>query len=392
MLAAKWAFWISLGLVLYAYAVYPLLLAAACRAARIWRGRAAARSRDVSSRGGRAADWPSVSLLVPAFNERRRLAAKLRNLGEMDYPDNRIEVIFVSDGSTDGTDQVLAAVERPRFRFFRLDRRQGKPSAVNRAAAASRGEILVFSDAATLFAPDAVRRLVGHFTDPGVGAVCGALEFARSAESAATEGVYWRYETALRRMEGELGATLTASGAIYAVRRAAFRPLATDTILEDFLVPMTARRLGYRVVYDPAARATDTAPETVGGEFARRVRLAAGSFRALVPLARAAATSPAVLWAFVSHKLLRWLAPLFLVAMALASAALASRPFYAIALALQAAFYLWALAGLAFRERLAKIRFALVGYFLVAMNLAFLVGLGRLVAGRQPVAWTRVDA
>jgi cellulose synthase/poly-beta-1,6-N-acetylglucosamine synthase-like glycosyltransferase len=392
MTAAKWAFWISLGLVLYAYALYPLLLAFVCRAARCRRRNLTADLSGVSARPGAAADWPTVSLLVPAYNERPRLAAKLRNLEQMDYPDNRIEVIFVSDGSTDGTDQVLGAVERPRFRFYRQERRQGKPSAVNRAAAASRGEILVFSDAATLFAPDAVRRLAGHFSDPRVGAVCGALEFARSEESAATEGVYWRYETALRRMEGKLGATLTASGAIYAVRRAAFRPLEPDTILEDFLVPMTARRLGYRVVYDPAARATDTAPETVHGEFARRVRLAAGSFRALVPLARAAATSPSVLWAFVSHKLLRWLAPLFLVAIALASAALAGRPFYAVALALQAAFYLWALAGLAFRERLAKVRFALVGYFLVAMNLAFLMGLGRLVAGRQPVAWTRVDA
>ena len=392
MTAAKWTFWICLGLVLYAYAVYPLLLVAACRGARAWRWRPATRSRGASARESSAAVWPTVSLLVPAFNERPRLEAKLRNLGEMDYPDNRVEVIFVSDGSTDGTDGVLGAVERPRFRFYRLDRRQGKPSAVNRAAAAARGEILVFSDAATLFAPDAVRRLVRHFADPRVGAVCGALEFARSAESAATEGVYWRYETALRRMEGELGATLTASGAIYAVRRAAFRPLPPDTILEDFLAPMTARRLGYRVIHDPAARATDTAPETVRGEFARRVRLAAGSFRAALPLARAAATSPGVFWAFVSHKLLRWLAPLFLVAMALASAALAGRPFYAMALALQAAFYLWALAGLAFRERLAKVRFALVGYFLVAMNLAFLVGLGRLVAGRQPVAWTRVDA
>lgn len=392
MTAAEWIFWISSGLVLYAYALYPLLLAGACRVWRAWRRRNAEHAETISDGASAASDWPTVSLLVPAFNEQPRLQAKLRNLGEMDYPDNRIEVVFVSDGSTDGTDGVLGAIERPRFRFYRLDRRQGKPSAINRAAAAARGEILVFSDAATLFAPDAVRRLARHFSDPRVGAVCGPLEFARSAESAATEGVYWRYETALRRMEGELNATLTASGAIYAVRRAAFRPLAPDTILEDFLVPMTARRLGYRVLYDPSARATDTAPETVRGEFARWVRLAAGSFRALGALVRGASTNPAVFWAFLSHKLLRWLAPLFLVTMAISSVALASRPFYGFALASQAAFYLWALAGMVFRDRLAKIRFALVGYFLVAMNLAFLVGLGRSITGRQPVAWTRVDA
>lgn len=339
-----------------------------------------------------APHWPMVSLLVPAFNERQHLAEKLRNLAQMDYPDGRLEVIFVSDGSTDGTDAVLEAIEQPGYRFYRLERRQGKPSAINRAAAAARGEVLVFSDAATLFAPDAVRRLVEHFRDPRVGAVCGALEFARSAESASTEGVYWRYETFLRQMEGLLGATLTASGAIYAVRRAAFLPLAPDTILEDFLVPMTARRLGYQVVYDPLARATDAAPETVRGEFARRVRLAAGSFRAVGPLAHAALASPVVFWAFLSHKLLRWLAPVFLVAMAIASVALTARPFYAFVLALQIAFYLWAFVGMVFRKRLGNIRFALVGYFLVAMNLAFLVGLGRSIAGRQPITWTRVDA
>jgi cellulose synthase/poly-beta-1,6-N-acetylglucosamine synthase-like glycosyltransferase len=388
----KWIFWLSLGLVGYAYILYPAALWIVCRIARRLR-----RAKD-ADRPGRSSgapvlpyDCPTVSLIVPAFNEEKHLPAKLANLDEIDYRGDRMEVIFISDGSTDGTDALLSAVCRARFRFFRLRSRQGKPGALNRAAAAARGDILVFSDASTIFAPDAVRNLVRHFGDPAVGVVCGSLGFTRTAESAGTEGVYWTYETALRRMEARIGATLTASGAIYAVRRSCFRPLAPDTILEDFLVPMTARRLGYRVLYDPEARACDTAAPTVGGEFTRRARLAAGSFRALVPLTRAALTSPVVLWAFLSHKLLRWLVPVFLVALAGASIALRARPVYGFALALQAAFYLWALAGLLFRERLRKVRFALVGYFLVAMNLAFLVGLARSVSGRQPVTWTRVN-
>jgi cellulose synthase/poly-beta-1,6-N-acetylglucosamine synthase-like glycosyltransferase len=389
MNATKSIFWLALGLVCYAYILYPAALWAVCRIARRAGGKRASGKRRRAP--ALPFDCPTVSLVVPAFNEEKDLPAKLSNLDEIDYRRDRMEVIFVSDGSTDGTDALLAGVCRPRFRFFRLPSRQGKPGALNRAAAAARGDILVFSDASTILAPDAVRNLVRHFGDPTVGVVCGALGFSRTEESAETEGVYWTYETALRRMEARIGATLTASGAIYAVRRACFRPLAPDTILEDFLVPMTARRLGYRVLYDPEARARDTAAATVGGEFTRRARLAAGSFRALVPLTRAALSSPAVFWAFLSHKLLRWLVPVFLVALAVTSVALRAKPVYGFALALQAAFYLWALAGLVFRERLRKVRFALVGYFLVAMNLAFLVGLARSVSGRQPVTWTRVN-
>jgi cellulose synthase/poly-beta-1,6-N-acetylglucosamine synthase-like glycosyltransferase len=389
MNAAKWLFWLSLGLVGYAYVLYPAMLWVVCRVMR----RAGRKPPRCTSFGRPTLpfDCLTVSLVVPAYNEEKHLAAKLANLDEIDYRRDRMEAIFVSDGSTDGTDALLAAVCRPRFRVFRLPSRQGKPGALNRAVAAARGDLLVFSDASTIFAPDAVRKLARHFADPTVGVVCGALGFTRTAESARTEGVYWTYETALRRMEARIGATLTASGAIYAVRRCCFRPLAPDTILEDFLVPMMARRLGYRVLYDPEARACDTAAPTVGGEFTRRARIAAGSFRALVPLTRAALTSPAVLWAFLSHKLLRWLAPLLLVALATASVALRAQPIYRFALALQVAFYLWALAGLVFRERLRRVRFGLIGYFLVAMNLAFLVGLARSVSGRQPVTWTRVN-
>lgn len=392
MNAIEWMFWTCLALIVYTYLLYPLVLAGVCVAWRLYRGAAEGRRlAGDDQRSASPAEWPFVSLLVPAYNEEKDLAAKLANLDEIDYPSDRLEIVFVSDGSTDATDEMLAGIRRPGVRYFRLPRRQGKPAALNLAAGNANGEIFVFSDAATLFAPDAIRNLVSHFRDSRVGVVCGALGFARSEESAATEGIYWRYETAMRRCEAELGVTLTASGAIYAIRRVAFRPLKADTILEDFLIPMTARRLGFRVLYDPEARAWDTAPATVGGEFRRRVRLGAGSFRALGPLTRASLTSPALFWSFLSHKLFRWLAPFFLLGIALASIALHAKPFFALALGLQAAFYLWALSGLAWRERLRRVPFGLLAYFFVAMNLAFLVGLARTVTRRQPVTWMRVS-
>lgn len=391
MSAITWTFWICLGAVVYAYTLYPVALSAACRIAGAWQARNAGGDARRAAGTWPHRELPRISLLVTAFNEECHLAAKLRNIDQIDYPRDHFECIFVSDGSTDATDRILEDASQPGFHFLRLPVRQGKPTAVNLAAATARGDILILSDASTMLSPDAARKLAAHFADPRIGVVCGSITFARTEESAATEGIYWRYETMLRRMEAQISATLTASGAMYAVRRSCFRPLAPGAILDDFLVPMTARRLGYRVEYDPEARARETAATSVKAEFTRRVRLAAGSFRSLGTLTRGALSSPVVLWAFLSHKLLRWLAPVFLIGLLATSFALREKPLYGLALTLQGAFCLWALAGWAYRPRLEKVRFALVAYFLMAMNVAFLVGLARSLTGRQSVTWTRVN-
>lgn len=388
MTIAQYVFWLAMAVVLYTYFVYPIALWGVCRIVRLTRRAVKPTGRESLKE---TLDWPTVSIVVAAFNEEACLPSKLSNSEGIDYPPGRLEFVFVSDGSTDRTDELLSRLNPPRYQFLRLARRMGKPSALNEAASLAKGEILVFSDASTALDCGAIRRLVGHFGDPQVGVVCGAPSFGRSAESKATEGLYWSYETALRRMEGQIGATLTASGTIYAMRRACFRPLPADAILDDFLIPMTARRLGYKVLYEPEARAWETAPATVRDEFIRRARLAAGSFGALGPLMRAALLSPSLLWAFVSHKLLRWLVPLCLIAMAGSSLTLVREPLYRWAFLLQAMLYLWAIAGLFFRDQLAKLRFGLVAYFLVAMNMALLVGMARWVTHRQSVTWTRVD-
>lgn len=229
-----------------------------------------------------------------------------------------------------------------------------------------------------------------HFSDPTVGLVCGALQFERSEESRQTEGVYWKYESMLRLMEARLDATLTASGAIYAMRRQCYTSLDPGIVLEDFLIPMNARKQGYRVLYDPEAVATDFAAPTVAGEFARRVRLAAGSFQALGQLLRVPLGGFTLL-AFVSHKLLRWIVPFLLIGLLVSNAFLAGQPLYRLTLIGQVLFYVWAAMGFAFRHRMQRARFALVGYFLLAMNLAFLVGFFRYLTGRQEVTWQRVN-
>ena len=190
--------------------------------------------------------------------------------------------------------------------------------------AGARHEIIVFSDAATLFALDAVKKLVRHFADPHVGVVCGALQFRGSAESRQTEGVYWGYESMIRLMESRLGVTLSGSGAIYALRRQCFVPLAADTLVEDLVVPMNARALGFRVLYDPEARATDFAASTVAGEFTRRVRIATGSFQVLGQLLRAPLDARTI--RLLSHKVLRWIIPFLLIGILVSSASLCSSP------------------------------------------------------------------
>ncbi len=382
-------FWVCALAAAYTYLLYPLFLFQAYALSQIFRDlfyltrRHSRRAPDLADE-----DLPPVSLIIAAYNEQEALPARLSNLRLIDYPAERLEVLVVSDGSTDRTNEILNEAQASNIRNILQPVRGGKASALNRGVELAKNDLLLFSDAATLFAANTLRKLVRHFRDSQVGAVCGALQFSRSAESRETEGIYWKYESMLRLMEARLGATLTASGALYVLRRKCFHPLEPGTIIEDFVIPMNCRKAGFRVVYDPEAVATDVAAPTVKGEFTRRVRLAVGSFRAL----RALSSTPLdslTCWAFFSHKLLRWVLPFFLLGMLLSNFLLAKREPYSVLLAVQAAFYLGALAGFFFRGKKLHSRFATLCYYLLAMHLAFAVGLVRLLLGKDQGVWQK---
>ena len=222
-----------------------------------------------------------------------------------------------------------------------------------------------------------------------MGVVCGALEFHRTLESERTDGVYWGFESMLRLMEARLGATLGASGAIYALRRQCYFPLAPNTTMDDFLIPMRARNAGYRVLYDPEARATDVAASSIAGEFSRRVRVAAGSYRILGSLLTRNLFSFSG-FAFFSHRVLRWLLPFLLLGLLASSGLLIAKPFYRVIFIAQILFCLWAAIGFLFRRRLQRVRYGLMGYFMLAINAAFLVGFWRFLFGREEATWQRV--
>jgi poly-beta-1,6-N-acetyl-D-glucosamine synthase len=343
-------FWISLGLVLYIYAGYPVLLA-------VW-SRVAERRRQTDERL-----TPPVSIVIAARNEGERLAARVENLLTLDYPPSRLEVIVVSDGSADRTAEVLAPWTEPRYggpaRVRLIEREpQGKAAALNAGVAAARHDILVFADARQRFAPDAVRWLVAAFADPSVGAVSGelVLDCERDASrSTIGDGVdaYWRYEKWLRARESAIDSMLGVTGAIYAIRRACWRPLPYGTILDDVLAPMRAVLAGWRVVFEERAKAFDVIAPDATVESRRKTRTLAGNYQLLALEPRLLLPGVNRVWLqYLSHKLGRLLVPWALVVLFLASLALApTSTFYMMAAVVQSVFYGLALYGARLERR-----------------------------------------
>jgi cellulose synthase/poly-beta-1,6-N-acetylglucosamine synthase-like glycosyltransferase len=337
-------FWSAVALVAYVYVGYPLLVGAwAARRPRPWR-------RSASS-------LPTVSIVVAARNEAARLPGRIENLLALDYPRERLEIVVVSDGSTDRTDLVMASEAARRGRLdaqVRFVERpgDGKAAALNTGVALARHEVLVFADARQRFARGAVRALVASFDDPAVGVVSGELVLdceAGESASAAADGVgaYWRYEKWIRAREAAVGSMLGATGAIYAMRRAAWRALPHGTILDDVLAPMRAVCAGWRAVFEPDARAFDvTAPDTAA-EHRRKTRTLAGNWQLLAMAPRLLVPGANPVWfQFVSHKVGRLLVPFALVAALASSAALAPEsPLFQVAFGAQAVFYAFAAYG-----------------------------------------------
>lgn len=372
------AFWICLGLVAFAYVGYPLLLAVAVRLVRH-----PPISEDVT---------PAVSLLIPAYNEERVLAAKLESCLALDYPKDRLQIVVLSDGSTDGTNAIAGRYADRGVELLAWDENRGKLDVVRDGIAGATGEIAVFSDAATLLAPDSLRLLVRPFADPQVGCVSSRYRVVnpQTAQLGHEEGFYWRYESFLKRCEGDLWSTLGAHGALYAIRRDLFPDLASDTINDDYVIPARIAAAGHRVVYEPAAVATEEASEMTG--FARRVRIAVGNVQQLRLIGLFLwPPRPWLLFAFVSHKVLRLFGPFLLLA-ALGLNLFLPGTLYAVALAAQGGFYALALAGWALGERSFGIPLLKLPYYFCMINAAYVVGCLRVLVGAERLVWNAPPA
>jgi cellulose synthase/poly-beta-1,6-N-acetylglucosamine synthase-like glycosyltransferase len=374
---AELIFWLSAAALLYTYLGYPLLLLIVSRL----------RAYPV-----RRADWtPVVSVIITAYNEERDLAAKLENTLALDYERDKLEVIVASDCSTDSTDEIARSFASRGVRLYRQPVRLGKTAAQNAAIREARGEIILFSDATTHYQPDVLRIMNRNFADPAVGCVAGRLVYVDPARSSVGRGArsYWGYETFLKRHESRAGSLIGASGCLYAVRRSAYVPL-YDEACSDFLIATKMVEQGLRAVYEPEAVCTEETNRRTDKELRMRVRVITQTFtdlwrhRAMMNPLRSGLYAIQLL----SHKVMRYLVPFFLILILLASVALAPRSlFYAVVLLAQLLFYATAALSYALERFGVHTRLlALPQYFLVA-NLASLIAGYKFLSGERYARW-----
>ncbi len=382
-------FWSLLALVVYSYVGYGFVLYLMVRLKRVFNPR---------PKVSYPKEWPTVTLLIASYNELDFLPQKVKNCLELTYQINQLRILFVTDGSTDGSESYLASQNG--IEVLHQGKRAGKIMAMNRGMQHVNSEIVVFTDANTLLNKEAIQEIVKHFVaSEKVGCVAGAKRILLSdAETAsgAGEGAYWKYESALKKWDSELNTVVGAAGELFSIRRSLFTPVEKDTLLDDFMISMRIAQSGYRVVYEPAAMAFEKPTADVKEEMKRKVRICAGGIQSIIRLAPVLNVFKYGLLSFqyISHRVLRWsVTP---VAMALLIpinltlvVALPQNQSYFILLIGQFLFYGSALLGSILQEKKLKLKFLFIPYFFLMQNISVFQGMARYYKGSQSVLWEK---
>lgn len=375
-------FWLSMLLIFYTYAIYPaiLLVAASVRNANKQR---AERMPGVND---------TISLLVAVYNESDILVKKIQNLRDISADSNDLEILIGSDGSTDGTNELLQSCALPNLKVELFPNRRGKAAVLNDLFAIASGKIIVLSDANTFFDRNTVQKLVCHFQDSTVGAVTGELrlESDHTSLSGLGEVSYWTYENMIKRRESDILTTLGATGAVYAMRRELFTPLPTEkVVMDDFLIALNIIKQGYRVRYEPGALAYERSTGTVEGEFKRKVRIGAANFHGMTEFFQLLHPRHGfVAFALWSHKIIRWCVPFFLIAMFSCSVLLNEQSlFFHRVVMVELVFAGAAVGGFLCEKFRLPIGILSFPYYFLAMNAALFVGFIKFLLGRQRPTW-----
>ena len=374
--APRVSFWITVTLLAYTSVGYPLLLFVVSAL------------RQTSERP--ASLEPTVSVLIAAHNEEGSIEQTVRNTLNLDYPKDKLEVVVVSDGSTDRTEAILENVSDVRVHWLRTSGHRGKTEAQNQAVKSCRGEIVVFSDATTVYDRNAIRCLVRHYNDPQVGAVSGRYEYLPpdlANPAVLGTAVFWRYENVLKTLQSRAGTLTGSSGCIYSVRRSLYVPLPPQSC-SDMVEPLAVIRQGYRVVFERNALAYEKTCRSLREEFRMRVRVTAHGIDSI--LANTDLLNVFrhgwIAWQLISHKILRWMTPVFLLNLLVMSAALVAQPPFRVLLFGQVLFY-GASALLAAAPRRGRWRVLGLPFQFCALHAAVVVGVSELIAGKVYTTW-----
>jgi biofilm PGA synthesis N-glycosyltransferase PgaC len=380
--------WLSLFIAFYAFFGYGILLFIIVKIKRVIKGNVIIPEINFDS-------LPTCTIVVAAYNEKKVMDEKIKNTLLLIYPTDKLEFIFITDGSNDGSEDIVKAY--PQIRTMHSDVRKGKIAAVHRAMETVNTEVIVFTDANTFLNVDALINICRHYGDTKVGAVAGEKRvYSAGANATAGEGFYWKYESKLKAWDSELYSVVGAAGELFSIRTRLYQPVAPDTILDDFMISLIIAQKGYRVIYEPAAFATETASQNVTEELKRKIRIAAGGIQSIVRL-RALLNPipyPVLTFQYVSHRVLRWTVVPFLMILALlinlyivftGSIDLT----YQLLLLAQIGFYLLAVSGWIMEERHIKIKVFFIPYYFCMMNYAVIMGIGRYLWGKQSAIWEK---
>lgn len=382
-------FWLAFGIVFYAYLGYGIVLRVLLSLKHIFKPSSAPVDQG---------DFvPEVCFLVAAYNEADIIEAKIKNSLAQVYPAEKLTFLFITDGSDDQTPDIVRSY--PQIRLMHRPERAGKIAATKRAMQTVTSPICIFSDANTMLNPEATARIVAKYRDPQVGAVAGekrVMSKEKDSASAAGENLYWRYESLLKKWDGDFYSVVGAAGELFSIRTALMPDIEANAVIEDFVLTMRIAEKGYKIAYEPEAYAMESASLSVKEEQKRKVRISAGAFQAMIALK--GLLNPFkhgwLSFQYLSHRVLRWsLAPLSLVILLSTNPILAHKyaGIYSALFLTQLSFYLLAFIGYIMESRSIRIKVLYVPYYFLMMNLCVFKGFFRFLKGQQTVLWEKAQ-
>jgi len=386
MIFLDYLLWISCFIVLYNYAGYAAIVLFFNSLKRKTRHQA----KDEF--------FPSVSFIVAAYNEEDCIEKKIINSLQQNYPAEKMEFIFITDGSTDQTPSIIQKYSS--IQLLHSADRKGKSAALNRAVKAAKNEILLFSDANTILNKDAIKQVSRHYKDQTVGGVAGEKKVMAVSDNGEvvgdSEGLYWKYESFLKKIDSDFYTVVGAAGELFSVRKELYETVPQKVILDDFIISMKVAQKGYRIIYEPKAWAMELPSFSIPDEKKRKVRIAAGGFQAMTMLPEALAfwKQPKLSFLYISHRVLRWtLSPLCLILALISSfllSILSDSSIYKIMFLFQVCFYLSGLLVQFFPSASKRVKALKLPYYFIFMNISVIQGFFRFLRRNQPSTWEKV--